>query len=567
MDHTPHTSLSSTPKRFRYPGVQPFTTRQSDVFFGREQDTKGLYRMIRRTPLCVLYGKSGLGKSSIINAGIIPKCEEERSFEIIKIRFGAWTSGTEDTPLEITRNCINSPNASASFLDQLIPQENSLWSYAKKRQASKEGRLLLIFDQFEELFTFPEPQIQAFKKDLAELLHTGIPLRFRRMADRTDSLTEEEEDILEEPLDIRLLFAIRSDRMHLLHMLSDQLSTIFDGMYELQALRPEDAVKAIQQPAKAKGDFQSPAFMWEESATHKLMAFLKDRENGNRVEGILLQLLCQYFEEKLVVEGGLRQLSAAQLGELEKVVEQFYFERIASLGDEDTQRAARRLIEEGLVLEGENIRLSLHEAQINRQFNLEKGLLERLVDSRLLRAEPFLRGGYSYELAHDRLVAPVLEAKLERKAAEAKSAQRKRKLELKAAREKAKQEQALREKAEVGQKQAQQRSRLALGLAGLALLFAVTAGLFFFRAQSSSALAEAQRFKAEQALDNFLQENAAKERLKFQDLKRRANTILEAGLCPEELLGEMEVIAKSHPDSVTFHQTIETLRTKNPDCQ
>jgi formylglycine-generating enzyme required for sulfatase activity len=61
------------------------------------------------------------------------------------------------------------------------------------------------------------------------------------------------------------------------------------------------------------------------------------------------------------------------------------------------------------------MRLSLHEAFIAQEYGVGKALLEALVDSRLLRAEPFLRGGYTYELSHDRLMPAVAEARSARK--------------------------------------------------------------------------------------------------------------------------------------------------------
>ena len=113
--------------------------------------------------------------------------------------------------------------------------------------------MLLIFDQFEELFTYPEQAIKEFKEELSELLHTGIPLRFRRMAEKADFLTEEDEDKLEAPLEVVKLFAIRSDRIHLLHQLADRLPNVFRHMFELKALRKSDAERAILLPAKIEG--------------------------------------------------------------------------------------------------------------------------------------------------------------------------------------------------------------------------------------------------------------------------------------------------------------------------
>ncbi len=58
-------------RSYRYPGVQPFKTNESDIFFGRDDDKTKLYNLLMLEKLVVLFGKSGHGKSSLINAGII----------------------------------------------------------------------------------------------------------------------------------------------------------------------------------------------------------------------------------------------------------------------------------------------------------------------------------------------------------------------------------------------------------------------------------------------------------------------------------------------------------------
>ena len=416
MTNTPPYPSTPSGRPYRYPGVQPFTTAQSEVFFGRDQDIADLYRLIRREALVVLYGKSGLGKSSLLNAGIVPHSLRAAEYEPVVIKFGAWTEGKTDTPLDLTKAYLNAGQAPSPTLQPLLPEEDSLWRCAKNRQLNGAGRPLLLFDQFEELFTYPEAAIQAFRQELAELLHTELPLRYRRLLDAgaAPELSEAEEDALETPLEARIVFAIRSDRMHLLHQLADTLPNILRHLYELRALRPEDARAAIVEPAQKSGEFCTPSFTWAAPALTNLLGYLQDPDDDNRVEAILLQLLCQYFEEKLVEKQGLSQIEARHLGEFEQIIENYYHDKLGSLPNAQSRSAARKLIEEGLVLEGENIRLSLHEAQITHQYGVDSELLERLVNSRLLRAEPFLRGGYTYELAHDRLVAPVLRAKQER---------------------------------------------------------------------------------------------------------------------------------------------------------
>jgi len=59
--------------KYRYPGSKPFEASEKNLFFGREDDIERLSESIQVEQLLVLYGKSGLGKSSLLNAGVLPK--------------------------------------------------------------------------------------------------------------------------------------------------------------------------------------------------------------------------------------------------------------------------------------------------------------------------------------------------------------------------------------------------------------------------------------------------------------------------------------------------------------
>ena len=190
-------------QNYRYPGVTPFTRAQSNIFFGREEDTELLYKRILREDLVVLHGKSGLGKSSIINAGILPKIEAAGVYTPFLIRFGARTTVA---PLQRSKTALQ---ADHFLLTRLLPEDDSLWKHAKAQQLQNDSRPLLIFDQFEELFSYSDAEIQAFEEDLAGLLNTSIPLRFRRRLEADENLSDEEEEQLEAPLQARILFAIR----------------------------------------------------------------------------------------------------------------------------------------------------------------------------------------------------------------------------------------------------------------------------------------------------------------------------------------------------------------------
>ena len=348
------------------------------------------------------------------------------------VRLGAWSESQDSTPLGSTKNVVKEENEVESILDRLLPGDDSLWLYAKKMQINKGVRPLFLFDQFEELFSYPDEEILAFQQDLAELLYTGIPLRFRRKLENhlvSNFLPEEEEERLEAPLETKILFIIRSDKLHLLNRLKDYLPRVLKQTYELQALDLEGAKAAIQLPAGLSGAFFTPPFFFTEKALGHLMNFLKE-EQGQRVEGILIQMLCEYYERNLVEKTGVTQLDLPQIGDPEIVVSNYYEEKIHAL-PADQQSLARRLIEEGLVSGEGDMRLSLHEAFIFQEFNVSKDLLEKLVDNRLLRAEPFQRGGFTYELSHDRLVPAVTAARTQRREAEAERMRQEEALRLK----------------------------------------------------------------------------------------------------------------------------------------
>ncbi len=376
---------------FRYPGAQPFKTEEAHVFYGRDEHTVLLHRLVKLEPLVLLYAKSGMGKSSLINAGLIPAVDAEGEFEALSIRFQAWTPGKAEMPADITRHAIAPEGATTTFLDKLIPDEPVLWHHLKEAQIQGRRKLLLIFDQFEELFTYPEAVVRAFKYDLAEALYAKIPQRYRdalekQIEDDKLQLDDHELAVLQTPPELRVLMAIRSDRMSLLNSLTDFLPTVLKNCYELPPLSVEAAERAILEPAHSQSPgFVSPPFDFAPDAVQKIIGFLTENET-ERVESTQLQIICQSVERKITKAGQV--VRAEELGDLNAVIENYYYDQLARLGDDEGQLPARRLIEVGLVFEEEERRLSIYEGQIFRTYGISPETLRQLVDAHLLRAEP-----------------------------------------------------------------------------------------------------------------------------------------------------------------------------------
>ena len=176
----------------RYPGVQPFQKEQAHLFFGREEDTERLFDLLLLEKLVVLFGKSGYGKSSLLNAGILPKLEAEtakgrRRYVPVQVRFNTWNG--QDSLLQKfifhSSHTLEPLRSEPVFTQVIRGVPDTLWSQLKFARLGSTTTFVLFFDQFEEFFTYPEAQQQDFKRQLAELLYADVPTYVKQNEERT----------------------------------------------------------------------------------------------------------------------------------------------------------------------------------------------------------------------------------------------------------------------------------------------------------------------------------------------------------------------------------------------
>lgn len=129
---------------------------------------------------------------------------------------------------------------------------------------------------------------------------------------------------------------------------------------------------------------------------------------------------------------GLPDVDRRDLPDFDNLYETYYRSQLGEI-PEAQRPAAQRVLEDGLLasdpLSGEGRRMSVDSRALLGQFaplGLDQELLDQLERSYLIRREANTVGGFSYEISHDTLVAPVQKAKAERLAAEEKAAARRR---------------------------------------------------------------------------------------------------------------------------------------------
>jgi WD40 repeat protein/DNA-binding XRE family transcriptional regulator len=177
-----------------FKGLQYFDEVDADLFFGREADVAGLLARLvasstsnHPTPFLAVVGASGSGKSSIVRAGLVPALRWNPSSSGWLIHILTPTA----RPLESLAASLNregeSVSATATLIDDLARDPRSLHLFARRMLAggstllrnsksmspapstpSGARRLLLVIDQFEELFTLcrDESERQAYVENL-----------------------------------------------------------------------------------------------------------------------------------------------------------------------------------------------------------------------------------------------------------------------------------------------------------------------------------------------------------------------------------------------------------------
>ena len=478
--------------RFRYPGIQSFTHNDKSLFFGRDREVKELFRLIVLNDLVILFGKSGIGKTSLLQAGV-GTLLEERLLHPVKIRLN-------NIHQPISRQLYEQFNE-AELLPVNTSDELSLWEYCQQLLYVSGGEVhtpVLVLDQFEELFTLYHSKVEVQQDFIAQLSAVVNQLAPQHLIKPEWELADRERFLT--PPKVHIVISIRSDFLYLLDRLSNRIPYILRCRYELNTLNEKNARIAITRPAllaqfsneNEPGDktiaFTAAQFSYSNAALDDIIDNLTlindpaDWPNKNKtrseVEAFQLQLLCRYIEDKIIAEKcptGFEifpDFYGGKLG-IETILRAFY-SSVLDKFDVQLRPKIQRLVEEKLLSDDRRI---LQEKEfLKRECQIGDAELVILTRERLLKEEP--RGGsFYYEISHDTLVLPIIIARDKRLQQEHQEQQERERLEteqrIKDAEAKVILETERREEAEKLKRKAERGRTLALWFAFVAFLTAL----------------------------------------------------------------------------------------------
>jgi hypothetical protein len=399
-------SLPDTP----YPGIESFRFIDQPIFAAREDETWNLLSNILIYRGVLLYGDSGSGKSSLVNAGLIPAALDEklianrlriqpRAGKEIKIERIAIES--EDQPPYLESVFVTGSDGPASI--EISLREFSERLERLKDEANRETRPLLIFDQFEEFITLFEETLRGGATAEAKQAQKEAPDVRRAILEALTALMEDEQ------LPVKLLFAFREDYLAKLNPLFLARPELLDQYVRLLAPRIEEAEKIIRAPfvneevkknfversRGAGGKEISPAL------AKTIATQLENRSDSGLINLSELQTVCR----KLWESPDPDKFFQAQDQDVQKVLEDYwadvlktlgklYDPAIALLGHMVTSSNTRNIVSEP------DLKAQEKENFTDDQIN---DALEALVEHKLIRREPRHKI-YFYEIASEFLV-------------------------------------------------------------------------------------------------------------------------------------------------------------------
>jgi len=404
MTNEPQGSAVSIDPEHPWLGLSSYTEETRAYFHGRDDEAAELARRVQRKNLTVLFGQSGLGKTSLLRAGLVPRLRGEGYCPVyVRVDYAPESP----PPAEQIKQAVFKATVAAGHWTRpgTAIEGESLWEFLHHRGdllRDASGRTLLpllIFDQFEEIFTLAQAddrgrlRAREFIEELADLVENRPPLALERRLEQDDSAAD---DFDFARADYRILIALREDYLAHLESLKGTMPSITQNRMRLARMTGAQALSAVMKPGGR---------LVSQEVAESIVRFVAGgSELANaEIEPSLLSLVCRELNN-LRIARGRAEISADLLaGSRDTILTEFYERAL-----EDQPVGVRRVIEDELLTES-GYRESLAEERVIKALaaaGAAPDALAKLVDRRLLRIEERL-DVRRVELTHDVLCSVV----------------------------------------------------------------------------------------------------------------------------------------------------------------
>jgi WD40 repeat protein len=395
-----------------YRGIQPYTERERDLFFGREREQVVITANLRTSRLTILYGTGGVGKSSLLQAGVAPTLREQEASAVIVFR--EWQS--DDYQADLHRQIIDAVNAVLSAeagADLLSGDAGHLDDLLEMASAALGRTVFVILDQFEDYFLYHESDLRrpGFESELASAINS-------------------------DEIDANFLFVVPEESLSKLDRLAPRIPYVLGNLFRLNHLERDGAERAIRRPLEEYNRRLSPGIE-PVGIEDGLVEALLDQVRSSRVamqlagkgqvvrpptaaterdwyEAPFLQLvLTRLWEEERVGDSSkLRLATLEQLGGAERIVRTYLDQVMSQLDDDDQEIASAVFI---YLVTPSGTKIAQDAEALAEWTGLDAGDITRVLNAlslpgrRLLRRVEAPGRDERWEIFHDVLAAATLE--------------------------------------------------------------------------------------------------------------------------------------------------------------
>jgi WD40 repeat protein len=361
------TGLPETP----YKGLASFEDSELDalLFFGREREIAAVAANVLANRLTVLYGPSGVGKSSLLGAGVARRLRELSGAPAVV--HDAWAEDPAARLVASVHAECGELGATAGLVDTVAAA------------AQQHGELHLLLDNFEEYMLY---------HGLEGPLSKALPELLRRPG-----------------LRVNVLLALRDDALAELDDFAGRIPELFSNLLRLDRLDREAGRAAILGPLGRYSDLAGEPFTAEDALVE---AVLDEASAEGGVEAPYLQLVLERLWERERDEGSreLRLSTFRAIGGARAVVREHVRGALDALPVAE-QDAAARVVRQLVTPSGRKV--SHEPSDLSEYADVEdaelRRLLERLSGERIVRGVNGMQGAPTrYEIFHDVLGPPIL---------------------------------------------------------------------------------------------------------------------------------------------------------------
>ncbi len=398
-----------------YVGPRTFDYADRQRFFGREAEAAGLLARVISERLLLFYAQSGAGKSSLINARLIPQLREVEGFSVLPVGrvAGQLPAGVERVDNIYLFNLMSSLDQGegspaawtqlslSEFLEHLVTADGVAWRYdpgavpAGEESADTEdrgsaSRFALVVDQFEEIIT-------------------GHPDRWRER----EGFFRQLDAALQAHPNLWIVLTLREDYLAALDPYAPLVFNRLRARFYMERMGVDAALEAVAKPAALAGRpfAEGVAEQLVENLRQVRVPGQEDTVPGQYVEPVQLQVVCYQLWENIKDRppGQITLADLQEAGDVDRALTQFFEVTLAvALADPAaagvSERQLRTWFDTELITEA-GTRGLVHQG-VDDTGGLPNGVVRALQKRFLVRAEA--RGGDTWiELVHDRFVEPI----------------------------------------------------------------------------------------------------------------------------------------------------------------